>query len=152
METFTSNEQTLTKSINERNANHNKSSRGALYNNQQYEKSVIAEHDNRLRTVLIDACEDAGVPDGIRNEIVENGILRFVIDKENNVKSISPWKDVNQYVQHHKDAAPSTVKSALEIADEREMKKQELFDQLAYYSKIGDMKGYRTARAAYAEL
>ena len=115
-------------------------------------QSAIQDHDERLRTALIDACEDNQIPDGIRNEIVENGLHRFVIDKENNVKSISAWNDLKEYISSYKEKALKEKKSAVELADERATKKSELFDLLCHYAKVGDMKSYRAARVEYAAL
>ncbi|BCO08586.1 hypothetical protein GF1_09620 [Desulfolithobacter dissulfuricans] len=121
-----------------------------------FQDSIIQDHDERLKAVIIDACEEKGIPDGIRNEIVENGLHRFVIDSDNNVRSISVWNNLDEYVSNYKkeslDKGKKGKKSAIELANEREAKKQELFDLLCYYAKCGDMKNYRACRAEYAKL
>ncbi len=115
-------------------------------------KSSIDEHDEILRLALIEACEDKQIPDGVRDEIIEKGVNRFVIDKDGNIKSMSVWSDVNEYINSYQGSSLKNKKSPIELADEREAKKQELYDLLCHYSKIGDMKSYRAARKEYAQL
>ena len=91
-------------------------------------QSSIQDHDERLKTALIDACEDNQIPDGIRNEVVENGLHRFVIDKENNVKSISSWSDLNEYITSYKEKA--YVKRALELGVRGYVLKDDASDNL----------------------
>lgn len=118
--------------------------------------SSIQDHDERLKAVIMDACDDLGIPDGIRNEIVEQGILRFVIDKDNNVRSISTWSNIGEFVSSFKDKIDNETdkkrRTAKELAEQREIKKQELYDLLCHYAKIGDMKSYRAARLEYSKL
>ncbi len=124
---------------------------GALHQIKQKQIRTIEQHDNLLRQKLLEACEAAELPDGIRDEIVSNGVHRFTISSDGEVKPISAFGDIESYVAQHKSAVPVERKSALEVADQRAMKKAELYNLLIHYSEAGDMAAYRETRNLWAK-
>lgn len=125
---------------------------GEVHNLKQQRESAIAEHDNALQAALASACEDAGLPDGKASAIIEGGMGRFTISRDGVVKPLSSFPDIASFIDHHRALAPSPRQTAIEAADNRDMRKQELFDQLVMYSNAGDHKAYRAARSEYATL
>ena len=75
-----------------------KGSIGIYNQNGEIIKSLAKDHDERLQAVLIDSCEDNNVPDGIRDEIISKGMVRFLVDKENNLKPIGVFKTINELI------------------------------------------------------
>lgn len=128
------------------------SSLGALHQIKQNQIRTIADHDDRLRSALAEACEAASLADGIAAEIVENGVHRFTISANGEIKPLSAFPDIESFISQHKSASPDPIKSAVSAADTRAMKKAELYQMLAHYAATGDMAAYRETRSAWAKI
>ena len=154
MKSFTSNEQTH-KSRDNQNSYSGESSLGALHQNEQNRTRGLAQHDEQLRIALHETCEQLAIPDGIAASIADAGIARFIISADGTVKPLSSYPDLESFVKAHRSNAPSTPPTrmnAVQYADERTMRKTELFEQLKVFSAAGNMKAYRSARSEYAQL
>ncbi len=130
MKTFTSNQQTH-KSSGTNSSYSGDSSRGAVYNNEQNRIRGLAQHDEQLRIALHETCEQLAIPDGIAASIADAGISRFIISADSTVKPLSSYPDLESFVKAHRSNAPSaapTTMAAVQHADERAMRKAELFE------------------------
>lgn len=126
---------------------------GSLHQNNERRKSAAEDHDLRLKSAIEDACDEYGIPDATRDEITQAGLHRFVIDKDNNVRSIGGYPTLDDFIKAKHDSKESMLMpSATEVLDARNMEKKHLMDLLKTYAKTNDMKGYRATRAEYAKL
>lgn len=129
-----------------------KGSIGIYAKTKQEQKSLMADHDERLQTALIDACEDSTLPDGVRDEIIQQGMARFVIDKDNNLRPLSVYKTVRELIDKCKKDNDSIMDEVRNFADERAVKKQKLKELMVHYANEGDSKSYRNIRREYAMI
>jgi len=127
-------------------------SKGALHQNKQQQARTLKEHDDQLRAAVIETCEKMNVPDGVANALVNAAIERFVIASDGTIRPVSSYASIEDFIEAHKSQAPASRKTAIEIDDERAMRKAELYEQLQYFAKKGDIKMYRAVRAEYAQL
>jgi len=128
------------------------SSLGIVHQNKIKRQSALAESDSKLRAIIVEACEDAGLADGKTASIVKGAMARFIIGGDGQPKPLSSFPTIDDFIQHHKTQAPSPVRSAIEAADQRAMKKAELHEQLKYYAEQGNALMYRKIRAELAAL
>ncbi len=126
--------------------------RGIYNENNEIIKSFAKEHDERLQNVLVDACEENHVPDGIRNEIISKGMKRFLVDKDNNLKSISVFKTIDELIEQIQKDNALIKDEVVAFADERALKKHKLKKLMVHYADLGDSKSYRNVRKEYALL
>lgn len=109
-------------------------------------------HDEMLQNELAIACDDAGLPDGIRDEVISNGMARFVLDQEGNLKPVSVYKTINELIEKCKKDNHKMMKTVKDFADERAVKKQQLKELMIHYANEGNSKQYRAVRKEYAML
>lgn len=129
-----------------------KGSIGIYNKNGEIIKSLAKEHDERLHAALVDSCEDNNVPDGIRSEIIEKGMVRFLIDKDNNLKPIGVFKTIDEMIAQMQKENQSILDEVKTFADERAAKKNKLKELMRHYADLGDSQSYRKVRSEYAAL
>ena len=130
------------------------SSRGAVYNNQQRLNRQRINDAEQVRLAVRDQAEGR-FNDTIIDSLAEASTSRFAIDEvTGDIKSIGAFSSIEQFLNDFRvtGADSLTVPTALQYHDERKQRKQQLFEQLSHFSKVGDMKAYRLARAEYSQL
>lgn len=129
-----------------------KGSSGICNKNGEIIKSLAKDHDERLEATLIDACEDLGLADGIRSEIIEKGMTRFLVDKDNNLKPIGIFKTIDEMIEQMQKNNQSIVDEVKTFADERATKKHKMKELMRHYADLGDSRSYRKIRSEFASL
>jgi hypothetical protein len=125
----------------------------AVQKNKQKQARTLAEHDEQLREKLREACEEAGLADGITSEIVENGVYRFLIGPDGEIRPQSVFADIESYISHCSGSAPKTRRQLSQAkADERIVLKQQIYDEMVFAASNQNQREYNRLRQIWASM
>lgn len=110
-----------------------------------FDQNMIAKD-----SALVDEAKRIAKIHGIEftDDTAEQVKLRFMMRDNGTVMSTGLHKDLERFLNSTQTVA---IKSAQAAVDERIAKKESLYQQLIYFSTIGNQDAYRKCRAEYAK-